>query len=64
MSTKTEKETMTSAILALSAGSTSLKFSLFATTRDTDSISLLYRIGIKDLGRETCFLAHNAKDQL
>ncbi len=43
MATETEHETMTEVILALNAGSTSLKFSLFATSRDTDSLSLLYQ---------------------
>ncbi len=43
MTIETEREIMTEVILALNAGSTSLKFSLFATSRDTDSLSLLYQ---------------------
>ena len=51
---------MTEVILALNAGSTSLKFSLFATTRYTDSLSQLYWGGIEGLGSETRFLVSNA----
>jgi len=54
---------MTEVILALNAGSTSLKFSLFAITRDTDSLSLLYRGGVEGLGSETRFLVYNAMGQ-
>lgn len=54
---------MTEVILALNAGSTSLKFTLFATTRDTDPLSLLYRGGIEGLGSETRFLVYNAMCQ-
>jgi acetate kinase len=63
MPTEKENETMTEVILALNAGSTSLKFSLFATTRDTDSLSLLYRGGVEGLGSETRFLVYNAMGQ-
>jgi acetate kinase len=63
MPTETEKVIMTEVILALNAGSTSLKFSLFATTRDTDSLSLLYRGGVEGLGSETRFLVYNAMGQ-
>jgi acetate kinase len=49
--------------LALNAGSTSLKFSLFATTRDTDSLSLLYRGGVEGLGSEARFYVSNAMGQ-
>jgi acetate kinase len=54
---------MTDVILALNAGSTSLKFSLFATTRDTDALSLLYRGGIESLGSEPRFLVYDATGQ-
>ncbi len=54
---------MTEVILALNAGSTSLKFSLFATTRDADSLSLLYRGGVEGLDSETHFLVYNAMGQ-
>ena len=54
---------MTEVILALNAGSTSLKFSLFAITRDTDSLSLLYRGGVEGINGETRFLVHNAMGQ-
>ncbi len=63
MPTETENKTMTEVILALNAGSTSLKFSLFATKRDTDSLSLLYRGGVEGLGSETRFLVYNAMGQ-
>ena len=63
MPTETEHETMTEVILALNAGSTSLKFSLFATMGDTDSLSLLYRGGVEGLGSETRFLVYNAMGQ-
>jgi acetate kinase len=63
MPTETEHETMNEVILALNAGSTSLKFSLFATMRDTDSLSFLYRGGIEGLGSETRFLVYNAMGQ-
>lgn len=54
---------MTDVILALNAGSTSLKFSLFATTRDTDALSLLYRGGVEGLGSEPRFLVYDATGQ-
>jgi acetate kinase len=63
MPIETEHETMTEVILALNAGSTSLKFSLFATTRDMDSLSLLYRGGVEGLGSEVRFLVSNAMGQ-
>ena len=63
MTTETEHETMTEVILALNAGSTSLKFSLFATTRDMDTLSLLYRGEVEGLGSETRFLVSNAMGQ-
>lgn len=54
---------MTKVILALNAGSSSIKFSLFATTRDMETISLLYRGGAEGLGSEPRFLVYNATDQ-
>jgi acetate kinase len=63
MPTETEHETMTEVILTLNAGSTSLKFSLFAITRDTDSLSLLYRGGVEGIDGETRFLVYNAMGQ-
>ena len=54
---------MTEVILALNAGSTSFKFSLFATTRESGSLSLLYRGGVEGLNREARFLVHNAMGQ-
>jgi acetate kinase len=63
MPIETEHETMIETILALNAGSTSLKFSLFAIARDTDSLSLLYRGGIEGIDGETRFLVYNAMGQ-
>ena len=54
---------MTAVILALNAGSTSLKFALFATTRDTYSLSLLYKGGVEGIDGETRFLIYNAMGQ-
>jgi len=54
---------MTEVILALNAGSTSLKFSLFATTRESGSLSLLYRGGVEGFGSEARFLVYNAMGQ-
>ena len=54
---------MTEVILALNAGSTSLKFSLFATTRDTDSLSLLYQGGVEGIDGATRFFVYNAMGQ-
>jgi len=60
MPTETEHESMTDVILALNAGSTSLKFSLFAIMRDTEPLSLLYRGRVEGLGSEARFLVYNA----
>ena len=54
---------MIETILALNAGSTSLKFSLFAIARDTDSLSQLYRGGIEGIDGETRFIVYNAMGQ-
>ncbi len=64
MTTEMEQKTMTEVILALNAGSTSLKFSLFAITRDTDSLSLLYKGGVEGIDDETRFLVCDAMGQL
>ena len=61
MQTELEKTTMIEVILALNAGSTSLKFSLFAIARDRETLSLLYRGGVEDLGSEPRFLVSNAR---
>jgi acetate kinase len=63
MQAETESETMTEVILALNAGSTSLKFSLFATMRDKETLSLLYRGEIEDLRSEPRFLVYTATGQ-
>ena len=54
---------MTEVIFALNAGSTSLKFSLFAIMRDTEPLSLLYRGRVEGLGSEARFLVYNAMGQ-
>ncbi len=54
---------MTEVILALNAGSTSLKFSLFAIIHETDSLSLLYRGEVEGIGGETRFLVYDAMGQ-
>ena len=43
---------MTDVILALNAGSSSIKCSLFASIRDRETLSLLYRAGVEGLGNE------------
>jgi acetate kinase len=54
---------MKDVILALNAGSTSLKFSLFASTRMRERLSLLYRGGVEDLGSEPRLLVYDATGQ-
>ena len=54
---------MTDGILALNAGSSSLKFSLFATTGGTDALSLVYRGEVEDIGSEPRFLAYTPTGQ-
>jgi acetate kinase len=63
MPTETEYESMTEVILALNVGSTSLKFSLFATAREPGSLSLLYRGEVEGIGSEARFLVYNAIGQ-
>ena len=54
---------MTEVILALNAGSSSIKFSLFGTTPRRDTLSFLYRGGVEGLGGEPHFLVDNAMGQ-
>jgi acetate kinase len=54
---------MTDAILALNAGSTSLKFSLF-TEGSGEALSLLYRGGVEGIGSKAHFLVEDASGQL
>ncbi len=54
---------MKDVILALNAGSSSIKFSLFVSTGGTDALSLVYRGGIEGLGSQAHFLVDNALGQ-
>jgi acetate kinase len=54
---------MSDGILALNAGSSSLKFSLFATLRERDGLSLVCRGGIKGIGREPLLRVYDATGQ-
>src|SRR5712691_757437 len=54
---------MTNVILALNAGSSSIKFSLFALTHERETLSLLYRGGAEGIGREPHFVVYDATDQ-
>jgi acetate kinase len=54
---------MRDVILVLNAGSSSFKFSLFASTSGVDTLSLVYRGEVEDLGREPHFLVYNAIGQ-
>lgn len=54
---------MTDGILALNAGSSSLKFSLFATRDVTDALSLIYRGEVEDIGSEPRFLVYTPTGQ-
>ena len=54
---------MRDVILALNAGSSSIKFSLFASTSGVDTLSLVYRGEVEDLGREPHFHIYNAVGQ-
>jgi acetate kinase len=51
---------MTDGILALNAGSSSLKFSLFATPGERDGLSLVCRGGIEGIGRAPLFRVSDA----
>ena len=54
---------MTDVILALNAGSSSLKFSLFVTREGMDTLSLRYRGGVEGLGSEPRFLVDDSTGQ-
>jgi acetate kinase len=54
---------MTDVILALNAGSSSIKFSLFVTREGRDTLSLLYRGGVEGLGSEPRFLVDDSTGQ-
>jgi acetate kinase len=54
---------MTDVILALNAGSSSIKFSMFVTTGRVDALSLVYRGGVEGLGTEPRFLVSDIAGQ-
>jgi acetate kinase len=54
---------MTDGILALNAGSSSLKFSLFVTTSGADALSLLYRGEVEGISDHPRFLAYTPTGQ-
>jgi acetate kinase len=54
---------MTDAILALNAGSSSIKFSLFVTTNDSGALSLLYQGEVDGIGGEPHFLVQDTTGQ-
>jgi acetate kinase len=54
---------MTDVILALNAGSSSIKFSLFALTRERETLALLYRGGVESMDDEPRFLVFAATGQ-
>ena len=54
---------MTDVILALNAGSFSMKFSLFATTSSINALSLVYQGEVEGIGGEARFLAYNPAGQ-
>ena len=54
---------MTDVILALNAGSSSLKFSLFVSREGIDTPSLLSRGGVEGLGSDPRFLVEDATGQ-
>lgn len=54
---------MTDVILALNAGSSSLKFSLFVPGEGMDTLSLLYRGGVEGIGGEPRFLVEDSTGQ-
>ena len=54
---------MTDVILALNAGSSSIKFSLFATTSSIDALSLVYQGEVEGIGGEARFFAYNPAGQ-
>ncbi len=54
---------MTDVLLALNAGSSSIKFSLFVTRGETDTLSFLYRGGVEGIGSEPRFLVDDSRGQ-
>ena len=54
---------MTDTILALNAGSSSIKFSLFVTTNGISSLSLLYQGEVEGIGSDPHFLVHDTNGQ-
>ncbi len=54
---------MTDVILALNAGSSSLKFSLFVHREGMDTLSLLFRGGVEGIGSEPRFLVDDSTGQ-
>ena len=54
---------MSDVILALNAGSSSIKFSMFVTTGRVDALSLVYRGGVDGLGTEPRFLVSGIAGQ-
>jgi acetate kinase len=54
---------MTDVILALNAGSSSIKFSLFATTSSIDALSLVYQGEVEGISGEARFFAYNPAGQ-
>src|SRR5690242_15456026 len=57
-------KTMTEVLLALNAGSSSLKFSLFTANHEVAALSLLYRGEIEGIGSEPRFLVSTAPGEL
>lgn len=55
---------MTEMLLALNAGSSSLKFSLFAANHEVAALSLLYQGEIEGIGSEPHFLVSTATEEL
>jgi acetate kinase len=54
---------MTDVILTLNAGSSSIKCSLFASIRDRETLSFLYRAGVEGLGNEPHLRIYDATGQ-
>lgn len=54
---------MTDVILALNAGSSSIKFSLFVTTNGMGALSLLYQGEVEGLGSEPRFFVYDTTGQ-
>ena len=54
---------MTDVILALNAGSSSIKCALFASIRERETLSLLYRAGVEGLGNEPHLRIYDATGQ-